>query len=75
MAKRVDCAKCCQCLGVERDGRLHLGDEMFDEPIRLKCRLCGKETEWLPARLRSKVEVVSQPANDRVKGLWVEEAA
>jgi hypothetical protein len=79
-ATNVCCRRCNQRLAVERQGALFVGIEAFEQPIRLRCRICAHETTWLPprARVAPEVKVAEQPevrASRAVKGLWHREAA
>jgi hypothetical protein len=75
----VCCRRCHQRLAVERGGVLFVGTLAFEQPVRLKCRICAHETTWLPPRARPVLEVATEQPEVRVsravKGLWHREAA
>jgi hypothetical protein len=75
----VCCHRCSQRLAVERGGVLLAGSQSFEQPVRLRCRICAHETAWLPPRARAVLEAAAEPPETRtnraVKGLWFKDAA
>ena len=77
--RNVCCRRCSQRLATERAGLLFVGSQSFESVVRLRCRICATETEWLPPRARAALEVKGEPpeiwTSRAVKGLWFKDAA
>lgn len=75
----VCCGRCGQHLAVERAGVLLVGMLAFEQPVRLRCRICAREEVWLPPRARPALAVTAEQSEVRasraVKGLWFKDAA
>jgi hypothetical protein len=75
----VCCRRCGQHLAVEHAGLLYVGTQDFECVVRLRCRICATETEWLPPRARAALEVKAEqpekPTSRAIKGLWFKDAA
>jgi hypothetical protein len=78
-SENVCCRRCHQHLAVEREGVLFVGVLDFEQPVRLRCRICAHETMWLPPRVCPTLEVTAEQSEIRasraVKGLWFRDAA